>query len=120
MKKILTIALAGAAMTMSAQAQNAVAPTSFCDNWSIGLDGGATTPLSRHHAFFGDMRGQFGLHIQKQISPAFALGVEGVAGVNTSSWNTDYFTTILDNTYAIAPGRARQRSTICMSVSTVR
>ncbi|MDE6323290.1 MAG: OmpA family protein [Paramuribaculum sp.] len=106
MKKIIAIAAAGVAMSMSLNAQNAVAPTSFGDNWSIGLDGGVTTPLARHHAFFGDMRGQFGLHVQKQISPAFALGVEGVAGVNTSSWNTDYFTTILGNTYSIAPGRS--------------
>ena len=105
MKKSIIMAMAAAAV-LSAGAQNAVAPTNFGDNWSIGLDGGATTPLARHHAFFGDMRGQFGLHIQKQISPVFAVGVEGTAAVNASSWFAGYYTTPLDHTYPIVPGRS--------------
>ena len=105
MKKIAL--LAAAAVSFAAvNAQNMLEPTTFGSNWSVGVDGGVTTPLAKHHSFFGDMRGQFGLHVQKQISPAFALGVEGVAGVNTSSWYTDYFTTSLDHTYPIAPGRS--------------
>ncbi|MCM1477762.1 MAG: hypothetical protein NC045_07625, partial [Bacteroides sp.] len=106
MKKLALVALTAVA-AMSMQAQTAVAPPSFGDNWSIGVDGGVTTPLSHGHAFFGDMRGQFGLHVQKQITPVFALGIEGAAGVNTSSWNTGYFTTILDNTYPVTPGRSK-------------
>ncbi|MBP3288605.1 MAG: OmpA family protein [Muribaculaceae bacterium] len=105
MKKIFVFALAAAA-AVATQAQTAMQPTSFGDNWSIGVDGGVTTPLSRHHAFFGDMRGQFGLHVHKQISPIFGLGIEGTAAVNTSSWNTGYFTTILDNTYPVKPERS--------------
>ena len=87
MKKIFLFALAACGM-LSAQAQTkAYEPVSFWNNWSVGLDGGVTTPLAKHHAFFGDMRGTFGLHIQKQVSPVVAIGVEGTLGVNTSSWN---------------------------------
>ncbi len=105
MKKIALLSLAIASV-MTVQAQTAYRATTIADNWSIGLDGGVATPLSHHHAFFGDMRGIFGLHIQKQISPVFAIGVEGYAGVNTSSWNAGYFTTILDNTYPVSPDKS--------------
>ena len=90
MKKILLAAVATVSL-MSAQAQKAYQPVSFLDNWSVGLDGGVTTPLAKGHAFFGDMRGAFGLHVQKQVSPVVAVGVEGLAGVNTSSWNKALF-----------------------------
>ncbi|MDE7024538.1 MAG: OmpA family protein, partial [Paramuribaculum sp.] len=56
---------------------------------------GATTPLTGY-PFFGSMRGMFGLHIQKQISPAFALGAEGMLMVNTSSWNNPMVSTAGD------------------------
>ena len=86
MKKIAILASA-VIVALSAQAQEHIyrAP-SFGQNWSIGIDGGVTTPLARHYQFFGDMRGAFGLHIQKQLSPVFALGVESQLSVNTSSW----------------------------------
>ncbi len=85
MKKVILTALAAVGM-MTAQAQDAYMAPSFGDNWSIGLDGGVATPLAHHHAFFGDMRATVGLHLQKQLSPAFALGIEGFWGINTSSW----------------------------------
>ncbi len=103
MKKMFLIAVAAASM-MTAQAQQALEATNFGSNWSVGIDGGATTPLTGH-AFFGSMRGAFGLHVEKQISPAFALGVEGLAGINTSSWYSDYHSkTTIDNTYVGAYG----------------
>ncbi|MDE7025532.1 MAG: OmpA family protein [Paramuribaculum sp.] len=103
MKKMFLIAVAAAGM-MTAQAQQALEATNFGSNWSIGIDGGATTPL-KGHAFFGSMRGAFGLHVEKQISPAFALGVEGLAGINTSSWeNETRSKTAIDNTYVGAYG----------------
>lgn len=71
-------------------AQLAMTKPGFFDNWSIGLDGGVTTPLN-HGAFWGDMRGIMGLHLQKQITPAFALGAEANWAVNTSSWNQRYY-----------------------------
>ena len=94
-KTLLTAVLALGALTAAAQAYE---QPKFFDNWSIGLDGGATTPLTGH-PFFDSMRGAFGAHIQKQITPAFAMGVEGLAGVNTSSWNGPKSSTAIDNSY---------------------
>lgn len=85
MKTPLLMLAVAAACTLPSQAQNALATSSFGDNWSIGVDGGVTTPMT-HHAFFGSMRGVTGLHIQKQITPTFGVGAEGSWAVNTSSW----------------------------------
>lgn len=83
MKKILLLAaVAFGAISASAQA---IEQPKFFDNWSIGVDGGVTTPM-KGQAFFGSMRGVWGLHIQKQVTPAFAVGVEGRLTVNTSKW----------------------------------
>jgi outer membrane protein OmpA-like peptidoglycan-associated protein len=95
-KAILFAALAVGAMTASAQA---IQQPKFFDNWSIGLDGGVTTPL-HDQAFFGSMRGIVGLHLQKQITPSFAMGAEGTFGVNTSSWvGKQHSYTAFDNSY---------------------
>ena len=56
------------------------------------------TPLTGH-PFFKSMRGAFGMHIQKQVTPAFAVGVEGLAGVNTSAWDGPKSRTAIDNSY---------------------
>lgn len=98
MKKSIVFA-AVALGAISASAQQALEQPKFFDNWSLGLDGGVTTPIT-HHAFFGSMRGLVGLHVDKQITPAFALGVEGQFGVNTSSWKgTPHSSTAFDNSY---------------------
>lgn len=95
-KTLLFAALALGAMTASAQA---IEQPKFFDNWSLGLDGGVTTPL-KGGAFFGNMRGIVGLHLQKQITPAFAIGAEGLWAVNTSSWRGHvHSTTAFDNSY---------------------
>lgn len=95
-KTLLTAVIALGALTASAEAYE---QPKFFDNWSIGLDGGAVTPLT-HHAFFGDMRGAFGMHLQKQITPAFAIGAEGLAAVNTSSGKgRTHSSTAIDNSY---------------------
>jgi outer membrane protein OmpA-like peptidoglycan-associated protein len=98
MKKMIVMA-ALAMGAMSASAQTAIEEPGFFDNFSIGLDGGVTTPMT-HHAFFGNMRGVAGINIYKQVTPAFALGVEGAFGVNTSSWrNRVHSSTAFDNSY---------------------
>lgn len=95
-KTVLVAALALGAMTASAQG---IEQSSFFDNWSLGLDGGVTTPMN-HAAFWGDMRGVAGLHLDKQITPVFGLGVEATAAVNTSSWrNYVHSTTAFDQSY---------------------
>lgn len=98
MKKTI-IAAAIAMLGVSAANAQVVEQPKFFDNWSIGLDGGVVTPLT-HHAFFGSMRGAAGLHIQKQITPTFAVGAEGVFSVNTSSWKGyTHSSTAFDNSY---------------------
>ena len=57
MKKILLLAaVAFGAISASAQA---IEQPKFFDNWSIGVDGGVTTPM-KGQAFFGSMRGVWG------------------------------------------------------------
>ncbi len=102
MKKIvLFAAIALGAMSASAQA---VEQPGFFDNWSIGVDGGVTTPL-KGHAFFRAMRPVVGLHIDKQVTPAFAVGVEGAFGINalTNEYGVKS-ATVFDNSYVGAYG----------------
>lgn len=94
-KTILLAACAFGAITASAQA---IEQPGFFDNWSVGLDLGATTPLT-HHAFFPNMRGLVGLHVDKQITPAFAIGAEAGWGINTSSHTGTHSSTAFDNSY---------------------
>ncbi len=88
----------------TAHAQEALKETNIGSNWSIGVDGGIATPL-RHSAFFGGMRPTVGLHLQKQISPSFAMGVEGIWGINTSDWKGRvHSSTAIDDGYLGAYG----------------
>ncbi|MCM1349033.1 MAG: OmpA family protein [Firmicutes bacterium] len=111
MKKLFLFAIAAAGM-MTAQAQQALEAPSFWSNWSVGIEGGGITPLYDGSSFIGDMRGAFGVHIQKQVSPVFGLGVEAFTGVNTSSWGNSYAMnaygvksgTVFDNSYVGAYG----------------
>lgn len=104
MKKILLCATLLVGGLISASAQNAMVQPKFGDNWSLGIDGGVTTPL-KGGPFFGNMRGIVGLHLQKQITPAFGLGVEGNWGINTSSWrNRLHSATAFDSQYVGAYG----------------
>lgn len=102
MKKIFLIA-ALAAGVATASAQDALRTTGIGSNWSVGLDGGVTTPLKKH-PFFGSMRGTVGAHIAKQLTPTFGLGVEGQFGINTSSWSGKKSATAFDNLYVGAYG----------------
>lgn len=117
MKKILLVAAAALGM-LSAQAQQALEYSNFGQNWSVGVDGGVTTPMVGH-AFWGSMRGTFGLHVNKQVSPLFGFGIEGMAAVNTSSWNpngeynTGRSTTALDQLYLGAYGTMNLSNLFC-------
>lgn len=108
MKKTLlaaTLLLSGAATMM---AQEAMQKPGFFDNISIGVQGGATTPLQHFRTgskFFDKMRGVAGLDIRKQITPAFGLGAEGDFAVNTSNWEgMTHSSTIFDSSYVGAYG----------------
>ncbi|MDE6691876.1 MAG: OmpA family protein [Muribaculaceae bacterium] len=102
MKKTLLLSAMGL-MTLGASAQIAIEQPSFSQNWSIGLNGGVTTPLV-HSPFFENMRGTFGATVAKQITPTFGLGVEGNASVNTSSWYGPHSATAIDGSYVGAFG----------------
>lgn len=69
------------AACVSAQAQPTDAGTRFLDNWSIGVHGVAYTPLTGHK-FFKDMRAGVGLSINKDITPAFGVTLEGNFYIN--------------------------------------
>lgn len=99
MKKILLCAAAIAFFGAASANAQAIETPSFFDNVSIGVDGGLTTPI-KNNPFFGSMRGVGGVHIGKQVTPVLGLGVEGYAGVNTSSWyGRRHSSTAFDNSY---------------------
>lgn len=99
MKKMLLAVLAIAVSGVVTASAQAVEQPGFFDNWSLGLDGGIASPL-KNNPFFKSMRGVVGAHIQKQVTPTFAVGAEGLFGVNTSSWKGQaHSSTIFDNSY---------------------
>lgn len=109
-KTFLFSALALSAI--GATAQQAIEQPSFCENWSIGVDGGVATPLV-DHPFFGSMRGVFGLNVAKQITPTIGVGIEGQAAINTSSWYGPKSPTAIDATYVGAFGTVDLLNLFC-------
>lgn len=106
MKKTLLTAAVIAALTAGSATAQVVRQPGFFDNISIGLDGGVVTPM-HNNPFFGGMRGVAGLHIGKQITPVFGVGVEGAFAVNTSSWRyMTHSSTAFDNSYVGVYGTA--------------
>ena len=80
MRKLFTI-LALAAITLGANAQ--YEGHKFFDNWSLGVSAGAITPTV-NHPFWKSCRPNFGVELTKQVTPVFAIAVEGRANVNTT------------------------------------
>lgn len=112
MKRIILVSAIVGCM-MGASAQNIIERPTFGDNWQLGLDAGLTTPL-KGHSFFQNMRPTVGLHLGKQLTPLFGLGVEGVAGINTSSVNGQrHSKTAFDNTYLGAYGTFNLTNAFC-------
>lgn len=112
MKRIL-LASALVGCMMGASAQNLIERPSFGDNWQLGLDAGVTTPL-KGHSFFQNMRPSVGLHLGKQLTPLFGIGVEGMAGINTSSVNGQrHSKTAFDDTYLGAYGTFNLTNAFC-------
>lgn len=99
---ILTSVLALGAIT-SVSAQQAIETPKFGDNWSLGINGGVTTPMS-HHSFFGSMRPTIGLKLDKKITPIFKVGAEGNFAINTSTVRGPHSTTAFDDSYVGAYG----------------
>ncbi|MCM1450979.1 MAG: OmpA family protein [Clostridium sp.] len=105
MMKSFILAAACAACALSASAQYAEGPR-FCDNWSLGVQGGVATPLT-HNPFFKSMRPVVGLQVKKQLTPVFGIGAEGYFGINTSSWKgRTHSSTVFDDSYVGLYGTA--------------
>lgn len=89
MKKTLFLSMlmlgAGGAIATAQVIEN----PSFGDNWSIGVDGGVTTPFTGA-PFFKSMRPEVGLRISKQITPVLKLGAEGQFDINTTNSKTAF------------------------------
>lgn len=86
-KTLLSIATVVAVIT-SANAQDMLSKSKFFDNWQVGVKFGGFSDTTRE-AFFKNTRATFGAEIGKQISPAFRLGVEGMAYVRPVALDND-------------------------------
>lgn len=99
MKTHLLVAMVLLGGATTAMAQEAMQQPRFFDNWSVGIQGGAATPL-KGGPFFKNMRGVAGIDVRKQITPAFGIGVEYNAIVNSSNWKgMTHSTTAFDSSY---------------------
>ncbi len=91
--------IAMVAMVLPFSAQEAVKVPAFTDNWSVGLDIGAVSPVTGGD-FIGNFRPAFGINLDKQITPALALGFEAGWSVNSSRWHQRFHSsTAFDDSY---------------------
>ncbi|MCM1163263.1 MAG: OmpA family protein [Muribaculaceae bacterium] len=88
---LLAAAVLATGCLFGISAQNVIERPTLADNWNIGVDAGVTTPLTGH-SFFQNMRGQYGLHLGKQLTPIIGAGIEGAWGVNTTRSATAFDT----------------------------
>ena len=73
---------------LSINAQTAVVEGGgFWDNWSMGLQGGATMKMSGS-GFFKSARPAFGLTIGKQWTPILGTDIQGMGYINTTNSST--------------------------------
>lgn len=89
--------------TVSGAFAQAIEAPGFCENWSLGIKGGVTTPMS-NHPFFKSMRPIIGLQLDKKITPTFRVGAEGIFAINTSTVRGPHSKTAFDDSYVGAFG----------------
>ena len=85
-KTILLSVLAVGALTINAQIV-VVKGGGFWDNWSMGVQGGATMKMSGE-GFFKSARPAFGLTLGKQWTPILGIDIQGMGYVNTTNSST--------------------------------
>ena len=85
-KTILLSVLALGALTINAQTV-VVKGGGFWDNWSMGVQGGATMKMSGE-GFFKSARPAFGLILGKQWTPILGMDIQGMGYVNTTNSST--------------------------------
>lgn len=83
MKKFLMFMLVAVATMMSANAENYISESKFFDNWYLGINGGATTPLSFDEVF--PVNPTVGVRVGKDFSPVFGVNIEGTAWLGSHS-----------------------------------
>lgn len=87
MKKMILLSVF-ALGTLTINAQTAVVESgSFWDNWSMGIQGGATMKMNGS-GFFKSARPAFGLTIGKQWTPILGMDIQGVGYINTTNSST--------------------------------
>ena len=85
-KTILLSVLALGALTINAQTV-VVKGGGFWDNWSMGVQGGATMKMSGE-GFLKSARPAFGLTLGKQWTPILGMDIQGMGYVNTTNSST--------------------------------
>ena len=85
-KTILLSVFALSTLTINAQTA-VVEGGGFWDNWSMGIQGGATMKMSGT-SFFKSARPAFGLTIGKQWTPILGMDIQGMGYVNTTNSST--------------------------------
>ena len=85
-KTILLSVFALSALTINAQTA-VVEGGGFWDNWSMGIQGGATMKMSGT-GFFKSARPAFGLTVGKQWTPILGIDIQGMGYVNTTNSTT--------------------------------
>lgn len=87
MKKTIFLSVfALGALTINAQTA-VIESGGFWDNWSMGIQGGATMK-TKGAAFFKSARPAFGLTIGKQWTPILGTDIQGMGYVNTTNSST--------------------------------
>ncbi len=88
-KLFFTVSLLGLTAFSATAQETALQPSKFTDNWSVGLNVGMVNPLT-HHAFWKNARPVMGVELDKQLTPVFGFGIEGMWTINTSESKTAF------------------------------
>ena len=87
-KNILILCMLGAS-ALAANGQTLLKGIKFTDNWSVGINGGVTTPMT-HCSFWKNSRPAVGIELSKRITPVLSLGTSVMGYINTSSSKTAF------------------------------
>lgn len=101
--KLRFITLLALVVAFMSAAQTYVRPKAS-DGWSVGVNAGMVSPLKG--GFARGTRPTVGIAVDKAVTPALSLGVEGVWGINTSTMpGALHSPTAFDSHYIGANGR---------------
>ena len=87
-KNILILCMFGVSV-LTVNGQTLLKGTKFTDNWSVGIKGGVTTPMTLR-AFWRNSRPAVGVELSKRITPVLSLGTSVMGYINTSGSKTAF------------------------------